>query len=96
MTKAINRKKLVALFHYYIAKPSAHVNGRDERASPVVDKFARLRCMVIKGATAKSAAAPVYKKVAITMPNISCANIDNRCRCLYNGVVEVCPHIKTE
>ena len=89
--KAINRKKLVALFCYYIAKPSTHVNGRDERASPAVDKFARLRCMVIKGATAKSAAAPVHKKVAITMPNI-----DNRCRCLYNDVVEVCPHIKTE
>ena len=89
--KAINRKKLVALFCYYIAKPSTHVNGRDERASPAVDKFARLRCMVIKGATAKSAATPVHKKVAITMPNI-----DNRCRCLYNDVVEVCPHIKTE
>lgn len=47
--KAINRKKLVALLRYSIAEPTAHVNGRDERASPAVDKFARLRYMAIKG-----------------------------------------------
>ena len=87
INKAINRKKLVALFCYYIAKPSAHVNGRDERVSPAVDKFARLRCVVIKGATAKSAAAPVHKKDTTAMASISCANIDNKGRYQYNYIV---------
>ena len=57
---------------------------------------ARLRCMVIKGATAKSAAAPVHKKDTTAMASISCANIDNKGRYQYNYIVEFYPHIKIE
>ena len=63
--KAINRKKLVALFRYYIAEPTAHVNGRDEWASPAVDKFARLRCKAIKGRQQKVLPLLFIKKIQL-------------------------------
>ena len=78
--KAINRKKLVALFRYYIAEPTAHVNGRDEWASPAVDKFARLRCVAIKGQQQK-VLPPLLIKLTFT------ALTGNR-HILYNNAVE--------
>jgi len=43
-----------------IAKPAEPVNGQDEWAAPAVDSPARLCWQVIKGRTARSAAAPCY------------------------------------
>ena len=63
--KAINRKKLVALFCYYIAEATAYVNGQDERASPAVDKFVRLRCMAIKGQQQKVLPPLFTKKIQL-------------------------------
>ena len=63
--KAINRKKLVALFRYYIAEPNAYVNGRDEQASPAVDMGARLRCMEIKGQQQKVLPPLFTKKIQL-------------------------------
>ena len=79
--KAINRKKLVALFRYYIAEPTAHVNGQDERASPAVDKFARLRCAAIKGQQPK-VLPPLLKKFTITA-------LTENSHFLYNNAVEI-------
>ena len=45
------------LKNFHVANPAGAVNGQDERATPAVDSPARFRKWVIKGATAKSAAA---------------------------------------
>ena len=49
------------------ANPAEPVNGQDERAAPAVDSPARLCWQVIKGRTARSAAAPHhYRKKPCT------------------------------
>ena len=65
---------------HQLAEPTAHVNGRDERASPAVDKFARPRYVAIKGQQQK-VLPPLLIKLTFT------ALTGNR-HFLYNNAVE--------
>lgn len=57
----------VAVIPQQIAESAGAVNGQDERAAPAVDSPARLCWQVIKGRTARSAAAPHhYRKKPCT------------------------------
>ena len=49
----------------FLKEPTAHVNGRDERASPAVDMGARLRCMAIKGQQQKVLPPLFIKKIQL-------------------------------
>ena len=76
-----NSKYIERTFLHRVAEPTAHVNGRDERASPAVDKFARLRYVAIKGQQQK-VLPPLLIKLTIT------ALTGNR-HILYNNAVEI-------